>query len=111
IIVALLLIFSAILVSDVEEADEQPKDEEVVAEEKTEKKDEPAEELTDVDRIKSVVAKEISEDRIEDVTYFDGYTTLKIRAQDNLTSNMIQRSMWIDAGDIFAALKDANYDV
>src|SRR5699024_6219956 len=83
IIVALLLIFSAILISDVEEADEQPKDEEVVAEEKSEKKetkkadddkktekkdkkDEPAEELTDVDRIKSVVAKEISEDRIED---------------------------------------------
>src|SRR5699024_1312205 len=135
IIVALLLIFSAILVSDVEEADEQPKDDEVVAEEKTEKKetkkadddkkankkdkpkeeksekkDEPAEELTDVDRIKSVVAKEISEDRIEDVTYFDGYTTLKIRAQDNLTANMIQRSMWIDAGDIFEALKDAKYD-
>src|SRR5699024_1527839 len=85
IIVALLLIFSAILVSDVEEADEQPKDEEVVAEEKTEKKetkkadddkkadkndkkDETAEELTDADRIKAVVAKEISEDRIEDVT-------------------------------------------
>src|SRR5699024_2869620 len=96
IIVALLLIFSAILVSDVEEADEQPKDDEVVAEEKTEKKetkkadddkktekkdkkDEPAEELTDADRIKAVVAKEISEDRIEDVTYFDGYTTLNIR--------------------------------
>ena len=127
VIVALLLIFSAILVSDVEEADEQPKDEEVVAEEKTEKKetkkadddkktekkdkkDEPAEELTDADRIKAVVSKEISEDRIEDVTYFDGYTTLKIRAQDNLTANMIQRSMWIDAGDIFAALKDAKYD-
>src|SRR5699024_2564571 len=114
IIVAILLVFFAILGSDVEEADEQPKDEEVVAEEKTEKKDkkdkpkeeksekndEPAEELTDADRIKSVVAKEISEDRIEDVTYFDGYTTLKIRAQDNLTANMIQRSMWIDAGDI-----------
>ena len=127
IIAALLLIFSAILVSDVEEADEQPKDEEVVAEEKTEKKetkkadddkktekkdkkDEPAEELTDADRIKAVVSKEISEDRIEDVTYFDGYTTLKIRAQDNLTANMIQRSMWIDAGDIFEALKDAKYD-
>ena len=138
IIVALLLIFSAILVSDVEEADEQPKDDEVVAEEKTEKKetkkadddkkankkdkpkeekadkndkkDETAEELTDADRIKAVVAKEISEDRIEDVTYFDGYTTLKIRAQDNLTANMIQRSMWIDAGDIFEALKDAKYD-
>ena len=113
IIVALLLIFSAILVSDVEEADEQPKDEEVVAEEKADKndkKDEPAEELTDADRIKAVVAKEISEYRIEDVTYFDGYTTLKIRAQDNLTANMIQRSMWIDAGDIFEALKDAKYD-
>ena len=127
VIVGILLIFSAILVSDVEEADEQPKDEEVVAEEKTEKKetkkadddkkadkndkkDETAEELTDADRIKAVVAKEISEDRIEDVTYFDGYTTLKIRAQDNLTANMIQRSMWIDAGDIFEALKDAKYD-
>ena len=123
-IVGLLLIFSSILGSDVEEADDKPKDEEVVAEEKTEKndkkdkpkeekadkKDEPAEELTDAVRIKSVVAKEISEDRIEDVTYFDGYTTLKIRAQDNLTANMIQRSMWIDAGDIFAALKDAKYD-
>ena len=74
VIVALLLIFSAILVSDVEEADEQPKDEEVVAEEnsekndkkdkpkeeKSEKKDEPAEELTDADRIKAVVSKEIS---------------------------------------------------
>src|SRR5699024_3533909 len=83
IIVAILLVFFAILGSDVEEADEQPKDEEVVAEEKSEKKDEPAEELTDADRIKAVVAKEISEDRIEDVTYFDGYTTLKIRAQDN----------------------------
>src|SRR5699024_2943845 len=123
----ILFIFSAILVSDVEEADEQPKDEEVVAEEKTEKKetkkadddkkadkndkkDESAEELTDADRIKSVVAKERSEDRIEDVPYFDGYTTLKIRAQDNLTANMIQRSMWIDAGDIFEALKDAKYD-
>ena len=79
-------------------------------EEKADKKDEPTEELTDADRIKSVVAKEISEDRIEDVTYFDGYTTLKIRAQDNLTANMIQRSMWIDAGDIFEALKDAKYD-
>src|SRR5699024_10102804 len=110
IIVALLLIFSDILVRDVEEADEQPKDEEVVAEEKSEKKDESAEELTDADRIKAVVAKEISEDRIEDVTYFDGYTMLKIRAQDNLTANMIQRSMWIDAGDIFEALKDAKYD-
>lgn len=113
IIVAILLVFFAILVSDVEEADEQAKDEEVVAEEKTEKKDKkdkPAEELTDSDRIKAVVAKEISEDRIEDVTYFDGYTMLKIRAQDNLTANMIQRSMWIDAGDIFEALKDANYD-
>src|SRR5690625_4232323 len=124
IIVALLLIFSDILVSDVEEADEPPKDEEVGAEEKSEKndkkdkqkeeksekKDETAEELTDADRIKSVVAKEISEDRIEDVTYFDGYTMLKIRAQDNLTANMIQRSMWIDAGDIFEALKDAKYD-
>ena len=127
IIAAILLVFFAILISDVEEADENPKDEEVVAEEKTEKKetkkagddkkadktdkkDAPAEELTDADRIKAVVAKEISEDRIEDVTYFDGYTTLKIRAQDNLTANMIQRSMWIDAGDIFAALKDAKYD-
>src|SRR5699024_3110071 len=79
-------------------------------EEKSEKKDEPAEELTDADRIKAVVSKEISEDRIEDVTYCDGYTTLKIRAQDNLTANIIQRSMWIDAGDIFAALKDAKYD-
>lgn len=138
IIAAILLIFSAILGSDAEEADEQSKDDEVVAEEKTEKKetkkadddkktekkdkkdkpkeeksdkkDEPAEELTDADRIKAVVSKEISEDRIEDVTYFDGYTTLKIRAQDNLTANMIQRSMWIDAGDIFEALKDAKYD-
>ena len=113
IIAAILLVFFAILGSDVEEADEQPKDEEVVAEEKADKndkKDEPAEELTDVDRIKAVVAKEISEDRIEDVTYFDGYTMLKIRAQDNLTANMIQRSMWIDAGDIFEALKDAKYD-
>lgn len=124
IIVAILLVFFAILGSDVEEADDKPKDEEVVAEEKTEKKDkkdkpkeekankkdEPAEELTDADRIKAVVAKEISEDRIEDVTYFDGYTTLKIRAQDNLAANMIQRSMWIDAGDIFEALKDAKYD-
>src|SRR5699024_9197734 len=127
VIVGILLVFFAILISDVEEAYEQPKDDEVVAEEKTEKKetkkagddkkadkndkkDEPAEELTDADRIKAVVAKEISEDRIEDVTYFDGYTMLKIRAQDNLTANMIQRSMWIDAGDIFAALKDAKYD-
>src|SRR5699024_7926477 len=124
IIAAILLVFFAILISDVEEADENPKDEEVVAEEKTEKKetkkagddkkedkkDEPAEELTDADRIKAVVAKEVSEDRIEDVTYFDGYTMLKIRAQDNLTANMIQQSMWIDAGEIFAALKDAKYD-
>jgi len=127
IIAAILLVFFAILISDVEEADENPKDEEVVAEEKTgkketkkadddkkadknDKKDETAEELTDADLIKAVVAKEISEDRIEDVTYFDGYTMLKIRAQDNLTANMIQRSMWIDAGDIFEALKDAKYD-
>src|SRR5699024_8981570 len=114
IIAAILLVFFAILISDVEEADEQPKDEEVVAEEKTEKNgkkdDEPAEELTDADRIKAVVAKEISEDRIEDVTYFDGYTTLKIRVQDNSKSNMIQRSMWIVAGYTFEDRKESKYD-
>src|SRR5699024_5357663 len=95
VVVGILLIFSAILGSDVEEADEQPKDEEVVAEEKTEKKETkkadddkktekkdkkqeaddemmekkkkkagPAEGRTDAERIKAVIAEEISEDRI-----------------------------------------------
>src|SRR5699024_11259217 len=66
--------------------------------------------LSYINKIKVERVKKRAENRIDKVTYFDFYTMLKIRAQDNLTANMIQRSMWIDAGDIFAALKDAKYD-
>lgn len=111
ILIGIILIFVVVVNDPNSEKNEADKEEPVSAEdETTDKESDTNNEETPEERLAGVLEEVIDSERIEDITHFDGHTTLKIKASDNLTTNMIRKSMLLDATEILNELKIANHE-